>query len=347
MPRTLATVPLLGGAAVFGLLLAVVSPASSAHADAGSLAATTSVGLHNAYEKSMYPYFADALDSGAGLVEIDVWTDDLFRNWRVNHELFGQSNNCVGATDPAGLREGGTDKDLRACLTDMRTWHDANPGHRPIVVKIEMKDGFYARGGLGPVEFDALVDETLGDSVYRPADLLGDHPTLDAAAVAGNWADRDDLAGRFIIELIPGTVERDNPIDDLWTDEEYGRHLRDLAANGGIDRATAFPAVLDAEAGDPRERYEDESIRPWFVVFDGAATAYVEGGGIDTSWYAANNYLLVMTAAHAVAPAIDAVAPGEQEAADRVGQLAAANASVVTSDWARLDSVLGLVLPRG
>ncbi|RCV51047.1 phosphatidylinositol-specific phospholipase C domain-containing protein [Marinitenerispora sediminis] len=344
MPRSRSAAPLLGGAVAASLLLAAAPPA---HAEAAPLTATTSVGLHNAYERSMFPYFADALDSGAGLLEIDVWTDELVGRWRVNHELVGQSNNCAGATEPGRLREGGVNKDLRACLTDIRTWHDANPDHRPIVLKIEMKDGFHAAGGLGPAEFDALVGDTLGDAVYRPADLLGGHATLDAAAAAGDWADRGALAGRFLIELIPGTFEQGNPFDDLWTDEEYGRHLRDLAAAGGLDRAAAFPAVLGAQAGDPRERYPDESIRPWFVVFDGSAATYLAGGGIDTSWYAAGNYLLVMTSAHAVPPAIDPVSPGEQEATERVERLAAANATMVTSDWARLDSVLGLVLPRG
>ncbi|MET8178727.1 hypothetical protein [Streptomyces sp. NPDC005336] len=36
-----------------------------------SYSATTSVGVHNACEKAKYPYFADALDSGASLLELD------------------------------------------------------------------------------------------------------------------------------------------------------------------------------------------------------------------------------------------------------------------------------------
>src|SRR3954447_14642215 len=62
----------------------------------------TTVGVHNAYQKSAFPYLADALDSGAGLIELDVWVDSWTRQWRVNHELVGQSNNCTSG----GLRTG-------------------------------------------------------------------------------------------------------------------------------------------------------------------------------------------------------------------------------------------------
>ncbi|GLU46556.1 hypothetical protein [Nocardiopsis ansamitocini] len=331
---------LVGGLTVAALL----APGATAHADGSAddaASATTTVGLHNAYEKAKFDYLADALDSGSGLVEIDVWTDDLIGAWRVNHDLVGQQNNCVGATDPAGLRSGNANGNLRACLTDMRTWHEATPDHQAVVVKVEMKDGFYGRGGLGPAEFDDLVAATLGDAVYRPADLLGDHPDLDSAARSGDW---DSLAGRFLIELVPGTFEQRNPFDTLWTDEEYGRHLRDLSENGTLGSATAFPAVLGAASGDPRTRYP-EDLRPWFVVFDGSATSYLNG--IDTGWYVENNYLLVMTGAHSVSPEISATGPSEQEAADRVALLAAAGATTVTSDWSDLPTVLGSVLPRG
>ncbi|WP_249352340.1 PI-PLC domain-containing protein [Nocardiopsis akebiae] len=79
------------------LALALTSAPSPASAAEQALSRTTSVGVHNAYETATFPHFADALDSGAGLLELDVWTDEWFGNWRVNHELVGQHNNCAGA----------------------------------------------------------------------------------------------------------------------------------------------------------------------------------------------------------------------------------------------------------
>ncbi|WP_017568714.1 phosphatidylinositol-specific phospholipase C domain-containing protein [Nocardiopsis halotolerans] len=351
------------------LVLALTALPSPASAAGPTLSQTTSVGVHNAYETGTFPYFADALDSGAGLLELDVWTDEWFGSWRVNHDLVGQNNNCAGASAPDGLRQGG-DGDLADCLRDVRTWHEANPGHRPLLLKVELKKGFHAVSGLGPAEFDGLTGAILGDALLRPGDLLGDHATLDEAVRADGWPSRlppppgsrfaeggapstdasgtaspsrDALAGKVIVYLTPGTFEQGNPFDDLWTDEEYATHLRDLAAEGSLDEAAAFPAVLGARSGDPRERYP-EDLRPWFVVFDGGAPAYT--GGIDTSWYGENDYLLVMTDAHAVSPPIDSRTPSEEEAAARVTELAEAGATTVTSDWAGLPGVLSMVVPH-
>ncbi|POX41421.1 hypothetical protein C3486_09310 [Streptomyces sp. Ru73] len=327
---------------------AVVWPAGTGTAAAAGTTydTTTAVGVHNAYEKDKYPYFADALDSGAGLLELDVWTNGLGKSWRVSHgNPLGNDNNCENAASPAELRTKSRNQPLGGCLADLRAWHDAHPGHRPVLLKMELKDGFNDKGGRGPDEFDALVRQKLGDAVFGPGDLIGGYATLDEAVRADGWPERSALAGKFLIELIPGTVEEGNPADKLWTDREYATHLRTLAGQGQLSTATAFPAVHGAEAGDPRSRYTDPALRPWFVVFDGDASAYA--GGIDTAWYDTRHYLVIMTDAHKVAPAIDGTKPTEQQARDRVALLAKAHASVLTADWYPLPGVLGTVVPRG
>jgi hypothetical protein len=306
------------------------------------VSATTGVGLHNVYDQAVFPYFTNSLATGTGLVEVDVWTDTFAgrKRWRVSHDSpFGNANNCTGQ-GAAGNRN----QDLGACLDDIRLWHQSRPDHPLLVVKLEMKDGFDNTYGVGPDELDALIASKLGGIVYRPGELLGGHSTLDAAAVADNWPSRDALRGRVLFEIIPGTFEQRNPFDKYWTDREYATHLRGLAASGGIGAAQAFPAVLGAASGDPRTRYE-EALRPWFVIFDGGAPSYVNG--IDTGWYHRQHYLLIMTDAHSVAPAIDAINPTAQQATDRVRLLASKHASYVTSDWKGLPAVLSVVVARG
>ncbi|MFI5986938.1 phosphatidylinositol-specific phospholipase C domain-containing protein [Streptomyces sp. NPDC051555] len=325
------------------------APAPVAVPGAGlPFAGSTGVGVHNAYEKAKYPYFADALDSGAAMLELDVWTNFFGSSWRVSHSNpIGNDNNCENATTPAQLRTKSRNQNLAGCLADLRSWHDAHPGHRPVILKMELKDGFAANLGRGPADLDALLGARLGDALYRPGDLAAGHPDLDSAARAGAWPSRSDLAGKFLIELIPGTVEEGNGADTLWTDREYATHLRTLAAAGRLGQAAAFPAVHRAEAGDPRTRYADATLRPWFVVFDGDASAYI-APAIDTGWYDRNHYLLIATDAQGVAPAIDGTRPTEAQARDRVALLAGQyHASVVSADWYPLPAVLASVVPRG
>ncbi|MFG2967875.1 phosphatidylinositol-specific phospholipase C domain-containing protein [Streptomyces sp. NPDC048288] len=325
---------------------------SAAHADTdpdtAKFSATTAIGTHNAYEKDKYTYWAQALDSGASLLELDVYADSISKRWRVSHSNpWGNDNNCEHADTPGELYSQNRNQDLGSCLDNMAAWEQLHPDHAPVVVKVELKVGFNNNAGLGPDEFDTLVSQKLGSSVYKPADLLGSsYATLDAAAKADAWPTRDQLKGKFIFELIPGTVEQANPFDHYWTDQEYGDHLRDLAAAGEISAAQAFPAVLGAAAGDPRTSRYDASIRPWFVFFDGDAATYVNNA-YDTSFYSANHYILIMTDAAGVSPAISSTGPTDAEVAARLALLAADHASIITSDWStKSAAVLGEVAAR-
>ncbi|WP_431933020.1 phosphatidylinositol-specific phospholipase C domain-containing protein [Micromonospora sp. RP3T] len=337
-PVLLALVALAGAALTPAAASAAVPPETR-------WSATTAVGIHNTYERGTYTYLAQALDARPGLIELDVWPDVLTRQWRVSHSNpLGNDNNCVAATSAAQLYTGTRNKNLEHCLDDIRLWLVAHPDAGPVILKLELKAGFSSRTGQGPAQLDAVLAARLGDRVFRPADLLGGHPGLDAAARADAWPTRGQLAGKVIVELIPGTVEEGNPTDTLWTDVEYARHLAGLAAAGTLDTARAFPAVHRAQAGDPRTRYADPALRQWFVVFDGDASAYVTGG-IDTAWYDTNHYLLVMTDAQNVPPAVGA---GDADAAAaRVAQLARAHATIASADWSSLPTVLDDVLPRG
>ena len=352
VPRRIVSCVLTAAACLFPLALSS-APASAQAAttrDGGSLslAQGTSVGLHNTYDDTTaFPYLAQALDTGASLIELDTWVDPITLEWKVSHSNpLGNKNNCVDASSAADLYRGGANKDLGSCLDDIRIWLAAHPGHPPIMIKLEMKAGFDATVGLGPTQLDSLVQAHLGADVFRPADLMAGHPSLDAAARANAWPARSALAGKVILEAIPGTFEMNNPFDHLWTDTEYAQHLSALQAAGRLGDAQVFPSVLGAASGDPRTRYPDASLRPWFVVFDGDAHAFVDGG-IDTSWYDTNHYLLVMTDAQNVTPTISDTAPSAADATARVAQLAAAHASFVSCDWTSLPSVLTEQLPRG
>ena len=336
-----------GVALTVAFALIAAAPATAAPADL-PLSQSTVVGLHNTYaDTTAYPYLAQSLDAGAKLLELDTWDDFFTNEWKVSHDSpFGNTNNCVDATSPAQIYTGSANKDLGSCLDDIKYWLAAHPTAGPIYVKVEMKDGFGAGVGMGPSQFDAYVSSHVGDVLYRPSDLVGGkYATLDDAAKANAWPTRSALAGKLVMYLITGTVEQQNPFHNPKSDVEYATYLNGLRAAGTLSRATLFPSVLGAVAGDPRVKFTDTSLRPWFVIFDGDANTYVTS--IDTTWYDTNHYILVMTDAQNVAPTLDANNPPVDAAQARVALLAAHHASVASTDWWGVPSVLGEVLPRG
>lgn len=332
-----------------------LQPGGASAVDQGSLsfAAATTVGIHNTYNQSAYSHLDQALDAGASLIELDVWADYITGDWGVSHDNpLGNSNNCTQTSTLAGAYTGSTNEDLNSCLDDIRLWLAGHPAANPIMIKIELKAGFENDYGMGPSELDAYIKAHMGGRVFRPVDLLTksdgtQYATLDAAVKAGNWPTRSALAGKAIIEIIPGTVEENNPFDSLWTDVEYSTYLKGLKSSGTIANAEIFPSVHNAQTGDPRTRYSDTTIRPWFVVFDGDANTYVSDG--NTEWYNTNHYLVVATDAYDVNPAISSTAPSLAAAQARVALLAKDSVSYVSTDWTTSpgDGVLSEVLPRG
>src|SRR5262249_48947690 len=275
-----------GAAPVVPVLLAPPVPPAPAPAEgAGPTLGQVAVsGLHNSYQKSAFAHFSGALATGTGMVEIDVWT--TFSRWTVGHDHpFWNDNNCTSAS-------GARDQDLRTCVDNIATWHNANPSHQPLLVKVELKAGFQDDQGVGPDELDAVFRSRLGSAMYTPADLMaGGYPTPDAAARADAWLPVDQLRGRVIPLVLKATAE----FDSLPTDIEYARYLQANPAT-----AVGFPFVPDGvAASDPRTRY-DATLRPWFVVFDGPATTFAGLSAAARSFYSGNYYLLVTTDSHAV-----------------------------------------------
>jgi calcium-dependent phosphoinositide phospholipase C len=350
--RTLAT----ASAAVLALICSVsLQPGTATALDDGSLslAGATSVGVHNTYQKSAYTYLDQALDAGSTLIELDAWANVLNGKWDVSHsDPLASDNNCVQANTIADVYTGDRSQNLDSCLDDIRIWLQAHPTANPIMVKIEMKNGFDDTLGMDPGELDSYVAAHLGNLVYKPVDLLTksdgtQYPDLDTAAKAGNWPSRSALQGKAIVEIIPGTFEMAVSASSTWVDVVYAAHLKALEAAGTIASAEVFPSVLNAQAGDPRTRYSDTTLRPWFVVFDGDAGTYVSDG--NTEWYNTNHYLVVATDAYDVSPALSSTDPALADAQARIALLASDSVSFVSTDWTTspADGVLSDVQPRG
>lgn len=101
---------------------------------------------------------------------------------------------------------------FRSCLTLLRLWSEANPGHSPVFVLLEPKLSGTGATSVAPfdaaafAEVDATITAALGrDRVITPDDVRGDAPTLEAAALAHRWPTLAQARGKFLfLFLVPG-----------------------------------------------------------------------------------------------------------------------------------------------
>jgi Phosphoinositide phospholipase C, Ca2+-dependent len=97
------------------------------------------------------------------------------------------------------------------CLTTIRNWSEAHPGHLPIFVLVENKDGkprgegFAIPEPLTPETFDALDAEVR--SVFRPGEMItpddvrGKHKSLEEAVLTTGWPALAKARGKVIFLL--------------------------------------------------------------------------------------------------------------------------------------------------
>jgi len=127
-----------------------------------------------------------------------------------------------------------------------------------------------------------------------------------------------------------GTFELGNPFDNYDTDLEVTDRLIAANSSGTLGSALSFPAINGASATDPRTGDRGGARKPWMVAFDGSAASYAGFGGAP---YLGGKYLVVMTDAHSVPPAIDSHTPAVADAQAKVRQLGGIGATIVSSDW--------------
>lgn len=166
------------------------------------------VACHNCYEKQYAGTFTSVLDSVRTL-ELDFWdqrdavTGGSPRHWFVRHNpgsLFqsGNDNNCTG--------DGNGTNDLEACLNDIKLWSDSHPGHFPITLILDKKQGWSKESsGRTPKDFDDLVSRIFQGKLYTPGDLaqhLGvSSSTLQGSLKGKSWPTASQLQGKVLLVL--------------------------------------------------------------------------------------------------------------------------------------------------
>ncbi len=247
-----------------------------------------------------HPTLSQQLDLGVRSVELDVFEDPQGGRFATPKAV------ALLGLDPLGpeMLEPGfkvlhiQEVDYRStcatfvvCLTELRRWSADHPGHAPIVVQIEAKDGAIVDpldlGFVQPIPateatFTALEAEIRSvlstDQLVTPADVQGDHPSLAAATAAEGWPDVESLRGRFVVTLDDKGAKRDlyrrlhpDAADRLLfvdavppdTDAAFtvlnepvadGAAIRALVTAGILVRTRADADTVEARTGDTARR---------------------------------------------------------------------------------------------
>lgn len=196
-----------------------------------------------------HPPINEQLDAGLRSFEIDLnLMDGKIHVFHV--PLLDQKSTCPLFTD---------------CLSNVLAWSQANPGHLPISLLLEIKEdyalwnksvGAWTASDLA--QLDAEVRQVIPEDKLITPDLVrGTHPTLEAAVLAGNWPKLSEARGKIFLAI-----------------HEQGR-LRDLYLENS-PTLEGRPCFIRSEPGAPYSA---------FIVADGPNDPKIPG------WVRAGYYI--------------------------------------------------------
>lgn len=101
-----------------------------------------------------------------------------------------------------------------ACLTDVNDWSQANPGHLPIMILVEVKTPtFQAVDPIGASDLDTVDDEIrsvfAAEAIITPDDVRGAAATLREAVTTTGWPTLAASRGKVMFALDNGGDVRD------------------------------------------------------------------------------------------------------------------------------------------
>lgn len=137
----------------------------------------------------------EQLEMGVRNVEIDIETldkDDKIE-FKVTH------NSIVDNASSA--------YDFTKALQEIKMWSDNNPRHIPVIVIVEPKSFVIEINGMKKFsleyakELDKIVEETLGDSLLTPEDMLRDYQSFKEMRENDDWISLKEAQGKILVLL--------------------------------------------------------------------------------------------------------------------------------------------------
>jgi len=225
------------------LLLTAAVTQAHAQSDNVKINQLQVIGSHNSYKTAIEPELykmiyakdsaiagvqyehiaiTDQLNMGLRNLEIDIYADS--KGGKYAHPKGLELVKPEKAYDPNGeMNKPGfkiihmVDVDFRssvltfeACLQMLKKWSDSHPGHIPVFITLEPKDGYTNSFGTTPEAFtpqlfdetDAVIRKNLGtEKLITPDMVRGNYNTLEEAVLKGNWPTLKTAKGKFFFLL--------------------------------------------------------------------------------------------------------------------------------------------------
>ncbi|MBQ6935866.1 MAG: phosphatidylinositol-specific phospholipase C domain-containing protein [Clostridia bacterium] len=137
----------------------------------------------------------EQLELGVRNVEIDIETldkDDKIE-FKVTH------NSIVDNASSA--------YDFTKALQEIKMWSDNNPDHIPVIIIVEPKSFVIEINGMKKFsleyakELDKIIDDTLGDSLLTPDDMLRNYSSFKEMRENDDWISLKEAKGKIIVLL--------------------------------------------------------------------------------------------------------------------------------------------------
>ena len=150
---------------------------------------------------------------------------------------------------------------FRKCLETFRDFSDANPGHLPIFISLNLKTSPIALpGSTTPLPFDKAgylnlhrdLESALGlDNLVTPSEVQKDNRSLREGITTVGWPDLSEMRGRFIFLI-------DEPLKKTAGYlEDFEKHERLLFLSVPSDHDQAAILVMN----DPLKAFDDITAR--------------------------------------------------------------------------------------
>ena len=175
------------------------------------------------------------------------------------------------------------------CLTNVKTWSDANPTHAPIAILLELKDDAVpvvpSPPAVTPIPWtssnissiDTEINSVFGaGSIVRPDDIRGGYGTVNEGVLAGNWPTLDASRGKVMF-IMDNSDKRDDYLDAF-----PGLHGADIFTNSTAGEPDAAFIEMNTPTGENQAKIKN-LVSQGYVVRTRADSDLVEGRANDTS----------------------------------------------------------------